>query len=57
MLPRSKSALSRRRLLAAMLAIPAVALVFRLVRPSAHPELVEVDGWILKRSDLEGDQA
>ena len=56
MLPRSKSALSRRRLLAAMLAIPAVALVFRLVRPAAHPELVEVDGWILRRSDL-GDKA
>lgn len=47
----------RRGLLAALLALPALALIARVTRPTAHDDLVEVDGWILKRSDVEGDRA
>lgn len=43
---------SRRRLLKALLfALPALA-IFKHVRPTRHDDIVEVDGWILKRSDL-----
>lgn len=49
--------ISRRSLLAAFLALPAIALIARVIRPTRDPELVEVDGWILKRSDVEGDKA
>ena len=42
----------RRRFLKALfLALPALA-IFRHVRPTRHDDIVEVDGWILKRSDL-----
>lgn len=49
--------LKRRTLLAALLAIPALALLHRVIRPTASADIVEVDGWILKRSDVEGDRA
>jgi len=49
--------LKRRTFLAALFALPAFALLNRIVRPTASPDLVEVDGWILKRGDVEGDRA
>lgn len=49
--------MKRRGFLAALLALPALALIARVMRPTAHDDLVEVDGWILKRSDVEGDRA
>lgn len=43
---------SRRSILKALFfALPAIAL-FKYVRPTEHDDIVEVDGWILKRSDL-----
>ncbi|MCR5858185.1 MULTISPECIES: hypothetical protein [Mesorhizobium] len=43
---------SRRGILKALLfALPAIAL-FKYIRPTQHDDIVEVDGWILKRSDL-----
>jgi len=51
------SKLKRRTVLAALLALPAFALLYRVVRPTASADTVEVDGWILKRGDIEGDQA
>lgn len=57
MKPELKTRIGRRALLAALLAVPAVALVFRVIRPTAHEDLVEVDGWILKRSDIDGGRA
>ncbi|MBA3447350.1 MAG: hypothetical protein H0T56_07045 [Pseudaminobacter sp.] len=42
---------TRRRFLQALLAIPAVAF-FRNIRQSESDDMVEVDGWILKRSDI-----
>jgi hypothetical protein len=52
-----KTRIGRRSLLAALLAIPAVALIHRIIKPTASHDIVEVDGWILKRSDVEGDKA
>ncbi|WP_170314670.1 hypothetical protein [Aquibium carbonis] len=49
--------LKRRTVLAALLALPAFALLHRVIRPTASSDIVEVDGWILKRSDVEGDRA
>ncbi len=44
--------LNRRRLIAALLlALPAYGFLSR-IRPTRHDDIVEVDGWILKRSDL-----
>ena len=57
MKPSDKTGIRRRTLLGALLALPALAVLFRVVRPTAHQDLVEVDGWILKRTDVEGDQA
>lgn len=55
---KEKTRIGRRGVLAALLAIPAVALIHRLViKPTASHDIVEVDGWILKRSDVEGDKA
>lgn len=51
------SKLKRRTFLAALLALPAVAFLHRIIRPTASADIVEVDGWILKRNDLEGDRA
>jgi hypothetical protein len=51
------SRLKRRTFLAALLALPAVALLHRIVRPTGSADIVEVDGWILKRDDVEGDRA
>lgn len=51
------SALKRRSFLAALLALPAVAFLHRVIRPTASADIVEVDGWILKRDDVEGDRA
>ena len=52
---RSKSPLpktSRRSILKALFfALPALAILKR-VSPTRHDDIVEVDGWILKRSDL-----
>jgi hypothetical protein len=49
--------LKRRAFLAALLALPAIAVLFRVIRPTASDDIVEVDGWILKRSDIDGDAA
>lgn len=49
--PRTKSA-TRRSILRALLAILAAAFFFRNVRMTEHDDIVEVDGWILKRSDI-----
>ena len=43
---------TRRRFLAALLALVPAFSLFRHVRPTQHDDIVEVDGWILKRSDL-----
>jgi hypothetical protein len=51
------SKMKRRTFLAALFALPAVALLYRVIRPTASADIVEVDGWILKRSDVEGDKA
>jgi hypothetical protein len=48
--PQKASIFSRRSLLRLVAAIPLFS-VFGLV-PAASDEFVEVDGWILKRSDL-----
>jgi hypothetical protein len=43
---------SRRRFLKSLLlALPAIA-IFKYIRPTQNDEIVEVKGWILKRSDL-----
>lgn len=34
-----------------LLALPAF-LILKRARPTAHDDIVEIDGWILKRSDL-----
>lgn len=47
--------IGRRRFLAVLLTIPAFAILRRVIKPTAYEDIVEVDGWILKRSDLEGD--
>jgi len=41
----------RRFLRTLLLALPAIAL-FRHIRPTGKDDIVEVEGWILKRSDL-----
>lgn len=43
---------SRRRFLAALLSLVPAFTLFRHIRPTEHDDIVEVDGWILKRSDL-----
>jgi hypothetical protein len=48
--PQKASVFSRRSLLRLVAAIPLFS-AFGLV-PAASDEFVEVDGWILKRSDL-----
>ena len=49
-----KKAISRRTLVRALFALPGLALLRGLPAPGAEnlDEIVEVDGWILKRSDL-----
>jgi hypothetical protein len=51
------SKLKRRTILAVLLALPAFALLHRVIRPTASADIVEIDGWILKRSDVAGDRA
>lgn len=51
------SRLKRRTVLAALFALPALAFLCRVIRPTASVDIVEVDGWILKRGDVEGDRA
>lgn len=53
----SNSTVRRRGFLAALLAIPALALLHRVIKPTVSHDIVEVDGWILKRDDVEGDRA
>jgi hypothetical protein len=43
---------TRRSFLRMLLAIPAAAFLVRNVRLTEHDDIVEVDGWILKRSDI-----
>ena len=47
----AKLRLSRRTLVQALLALPTVALARRLPAPDPD-EIVELDGWILRREDL-----
>lgn len=47
----AKLRLSRRTLVQALLALPAFTLARRLPTPDPD-EIVEVDGWILRREDL-----
>ena len=43
--------ISRRTIVQALIAVPALSLFRKL--PEANPdEIVEINGWILKRSDL-----
>lgn len=45
--------ISRRTIVQALLALPAFSLFRRLPDPAADiDEIVEIKGWILKRSDL-----
>ncbi len=45
--------LSRRSLVQALLALPAFALIRKAPVPAPDPdEIVEVNGWIVRRSDL-----
>lgn len=48
----SKTRTSRRFFLTALLLMLPTLSMFRNVRVIEHDDLVEVDGWILKRSDL-----
>jgi hypothetical protein len=43
---------TRRSFLRTLLAIPAAAFLFRNIRLTEQDDIVEVDGWILKRSDI-----
>jgi hypothetical protein len=43
---------TRRSFLQALLAIPAAAFLFRNIPLTEHDDIIEVDGWILKRSDI-----
>ena len=44
--------MSRRAIVQALIALPALSL-FRSRQPVVYPdEIVEIDGWILRRSDL-----
>ena len=43
---------TRRRFLAVLLTLVPAFTLFRHIRPTEHDDIVEVDGWILKRSDL-----
>lgn len=42
----------RRFILQAFLALPALSLFRTVAQPSVSEEIVEVDGWILKRSEV-----
>lgn len=46
--------ISRRTVMQALLSLPALSLFARTQQETAHDpnEIVEVNGWILKRSDL-----
>ncbi|MCO6051488.1 hypothetical protein NGM99_17015 [Mesorhizobium sp. RP14(2022)] len=44
--------LRRRTLMKALLVLPAFSILRNLVPPTQTDETVEIDGWILKRSDL-----
>jgi hypothetical protein len=44
--------LRRRTLVKALLAVPAWSLFRSVTPPAQTDETVEIDGWILKRSDL-----
>ena len=45
--------ISRRTIVQAVLALPALSLFRKMPEPVADPdEIVEVNGWILKRRDL-----
>jgi hypothetical protein len=47
------SRLSRRALIQTLLALPALSLFKPLPAPASMPdEIVEVNGWIVRRSDL-----
>jgi hypothetical protein len=43
---------TRRGFLRTLLAVPAAAFLFRNIRLTEHDDIIEVDGWILKRSDI-----
>ena len=47
-----KKAISRRTLVRALFALPGLALLRAMPGPENLEEIVEVDGWILKRGDL-----
>jgi hypothetical protein len=49
--PDAPKKISRRTIIQALLALPAFSL-FRNTTKHAPDEIVEVNGWILKRSDL-----
>jgi hypothetical protein len=52
---RSAPLLSRRALMQALTALPALALFHSVARPPTRPAaegVVEINGWILKRSDV-----
>jgi len=50
--PRKRPSLSRRALLRLIAALPAISILGLSTRYAASDEFVEVNGWILKRSDL-----
>lgn len=43
---------NRRRFLALLATLVPAFTLFRHIRPTEHDDIVEVEGWILKRSDL-----
>jgi hypothetical protein len=48
----TKTSTSRRGFLKSLLmALPAIA-IFKYIRPTERDDIIEVKGWILKRSDL-----
>jgi len=47
-----KTSISRRRFMASLATVSAAALLTRTMQPTRRDEFVEVNGWILKRSDL-----
>jgi hypothetical protein len=43
---------TRRGFLQFLFTVPLLGIIFRKVKPAGHGDLVEVDGWILRKEDV-----